>query len=1333
MQLTSRPWRALAATLSAGLVAGTFAAFTISPAVAVDSNSGDNFTVEKVPGGYEVTVELDKPLPIRDDAPSLEADGKSLGIAKESKDGKELSLVTTDASVLSAETIEAGWASQPPGVSTSRALTDVPESAAAAIDEDPTSIGSYEWTEATYNFGAQSIPMAGIGGIRGELQGKIYLPDSGGARPTVILLHGRHTSCSQGTANPNRWPCGANQINVPSYKGYDGTGRALASHGYAVVSIAANAINANDAQLTLDNGALARGQLILDSIAMLDKASKNQNPTYHDAQFDKDVTLAEALGSAKDPNDPADADTPDETLTPAQLVGRFDLTNIGVMGHSRGGEGATAAVTLNQALPTPWGITSVLPLAPVDFGRMTVADIPMQVILPYCDGDVSNQQGQHMIDDSRYAFGDDVLRSAVWVMGANHNFFNTRWTPAKYPYSTSDDWSNSTTRTNDTICGTAPAVAATSIRLTPDQQYQVGTAWMAGWFRMTMGGENQFLPLFDGSGAVPTTVPRDVRSFSTAPASKRNTITTFESTSSLIRTVGTATATPCASLAGRTVPVDLAYCATTSASAMVPHWTPASFGGNVPATPMTRMAWTGSTGEVRVTVPAGKRDQSGYQRLSVKVAADESVTTGTDVTLTVKDGAGASYSSLVSALNPFAVTRFPTSANSTTLKKVVLSQVNVPVTTLATAGLNVSDIREVSFKAATGADALATGAVLLSDLAFESSSVGTAVVKKEATLNVAPTVVEEGNGPGTADVAVFREGSTSGTAVGWVSVLGSATGRGGILLEKVAFAPGETCKVVTAPILGDAATSTSNSTLVKTTVINTSGAVMGDKAFTNVTVREDDGVTGSATALPPAGVQGNPCAEKAAAATPTALSFSDTTPAPGQQITVTGSGYRPGEGVTFSVAGTPVGVGVANASGVVELPLTLAADAAYGPTTISSVGAGSALTGTGSVTVLATTTTSLELAPSAPKIKQAVTLTATVEGDETAGTVQFFDGATLLGSAPTVDGVATFSKPSGFLAGTHDLVAKFGATATAQASESGPVSITLVKGAAPIVMAISTDASTYGTAVTGQVSVGAVGAAEVTVKYGTSTVVVPLTNGSAGFTLPATLAPGSYTVTAQYLGSDELEASPVASAPLTVSKKPTTLLMATSRTSSTFGTVVTGQVSVSESSASSVTVKYGSTTTVVPLANGAGKFSLPATLAPGSYTVTAQFLGTSVLEASAIASAPLVVGKRPTSVGVSGPSTAKGGKSLTVTFAVAGSVAGTYPAGDLKIYQSVGGGAYKLVSTRTLTQTSKGIVKLTTTAPASGKDLRYKATYVGNASFAGSSSGVKTVVVSKKK
>jgi hypothetical protein len=1136
-------WRAGVAAI---LVSIPLAALPSTAGAAdTDLASGPDWNVSRAPGGYLVTVELDQKLPIKSDAPTIEVDGVPVGIATESADGKSLTVFTTDPAVAKADDAEAGWFSKPSGETASAKsarAAEVAPAAAAELDANPSSTGSYEFTESVYNFGAQSVPLAGIGGIRGEMQGKIYLPKTGGARPTVVLLHGRHTSCSTGTANPNRWPCGADQKNIPSFAGYDGTARALASHGYAVVSIAANAINSNDNQLALDNGAQARGQLILDTLSMLDKAGKGEPVSYYDAQSSKDVTLADALADQSPLPGLTQATEP---LSPSDLVGRFDLTDIGLMGHSRGGEGITSAATLNQGLDKPWGIKSILPLAPVDFARMTVPDVAMNVILPYCDGDVSNQQGQHMLDDSRYAFDDDSLRSGVWAMGANHNFYNTVWTPGVYPYSVSDDWGATST---DAVCGPR---ASTNIRMTAQEQYDMGTAYMTGWFRLTLGGEKQFLPMFDGSGSVPAVLNgEDVRSVSTAPSSARKTISTFESTSSLVRTQGTATATVCASAAARTVPQILPSCTTSAlGTAAQPHWTPASNGGNVPATPVTKMSWTtlGSTttpSELRVSVPSAARNASGAERLSVKMAADESVNAGTDLTLTVVDAKGAVYSSPVSTLNPLAINRLPAST-SATLKKIVLQQVNVPTSALTAAGLDVSDVREVRFTAATGADGAATGGVFLSDLAFEKSSVGTPSVKKEPTIDVAAPTVNEGNGPGTADLAVYLDGPARKPVTGYVSVLGSATARGGIAMEKVTFAPGETCKVVTAPILGDTLASSSTSTAVKSSVINTSGAVMGKNALATMTVREDDGMTTTTPMLPSAGIQGDACAELEAVGSTGVVGASAETPAPGEAVVLKASGYRVGEAVTFSLAKAVLGQATADASGDVVLEATIPTDATIGVTPVTAVGSGTGYTSTGSVEVLNATTTSLAMSPTVPAINQPVTLTASVEGADTAGTVEFFDGTTSLGAAAVVDGVATL-KTAGFKAGTHEVTAAFGQTATARTSTSGALSLTLEKGRSGIALALASDSSVYGTGARGSVAVVNGDGGSVRLTYGGRTMDVPLgSSDSASFALPAGLSAGQYTVSAVFTGTDRFEPSGVATANHQVTKAPTSATVST--------------------------------------------------------------------------------------------------------------------------------------------------------------------------------------------
>ncbi|WP_456696035.1 Ig-like domain repeat protein [Aeromicrobium sp. P5_D10] len=1118
-----------------------------SIAVAADGDlaSGSGWEVTQAPGGYLVTVELDKKLPIVSDAPTIEVDGVSIGLATEAADGKSLSVFTTDPDVAEADNAEAGWFSKPSGGTVQKAAA-VPAADAdpEPLDENPASTGSYAFTEAVYNFGAQAIPLAGIGGVRGELQGKVYLPKTGGARPTVILLHGRHTSCtsppgSGGVSNPLRWPCGPNQVNIPSFAGYDGTARALASHGYAVVSIAANAVNSNDNELALDRGAQARGQLLLDTLTMLDQASKGEPVSYRDAQKGQDVTLADALAD-QGPLPGLTVGT--EGLSAADFVGRFDLTNVGMMGHSRGGEGVTSAATLNQALDKPWGIKTILPLAPVDFNRMTVPNVAMNVVLPYCDGDVSNQQGQHMLDDTRYAFDDNSLRSAVWAMGANHNFYNTVWTPGVYPYSVSDDWGANSA---DAVCGPQ---AATNIRMTAQEQYDMGTAYMAGWFRLTMGAEKQFLPMFDGSGSVPAVLNgEDVRSVSTAPATERATIATFESTSSLIRTQGAATATLCASAWGRTLPTQLPTCSTALGTSATPHWTPATNGGNVPATPMTKLSWsalsTGNTtqtpSEVRVTVPAAARKASGYDRLSVKMAAEETVVTGTDVKITVVDGNGVSYSVPVSALNPLAVSRFPGST-SALLKKIVLQQVNLPTSTLADAGLNLSDIREVRLGAATGADATATGSVFLSDLAFENSSVGTPVVKNERTVDLSVPKVAEGNAPGSADIAVYLDAPSSKPVTGYVSVLGSTTSRGGITMEKVSFAPGETCKVVTAQVNGDTLTSSTASTSITSSIINVNGAVQGKKALGSLVVVEDDGVTGSATALPAPGIQGDACAELAASKTTGEVTIDEEIVAPGDAVGLTATGYRVGESVAFTLAGTALATGIADGAGKVAVTASVPADAVLGVNEVSAVGAGTRFTSTGSIEVLQSTATTLSMSPAIPEINESVTLTAQVTGADTAGTVEFFDGTTSLGTGTVAGGAATVTV-DGFKAGDHAITATFAKTATAQASESNVIGLTLAKGKSGIAMLLATDSTVYGTAVKGSVAVANGDGGTVTVKFGGRTIDLPLGGSdSVAFTVPAGLVPGTYGVDAVFNGTDKVDPSGVASTGLKILKKATT-------------------------------------------------------------------------------------------------------------------------------------------------------------------------------------------------
>ena len=903
---------------------------------------GPDFTVRRVAGGFEVELELARELPVVASAPRLLVDGVEVGPAVESADGTSLTVLTTDEAVLDATEVAVA------GVGEASASTDgapAPEAStapagaeAAVLDDDPAALGDHVVTEGTYAFGDRAIPLLNIGGIRGELEGKVYLPDGDGPKPTVVFLHGRHSSCyGSGDRNPDRWPCApapdsdSERIPIPSYVGYDEPARALASNGYAVVSISANAINANDAQLSVDYGAFARGQLVLDSLAMLADVTAGEDVAYHDAWTDTTVTLAEAL----------------DGLTPADLVGQFDLDTVGIMGHSRGGEGVLAASTLNDALPVDeqFGIDAVLPLAPVDYDRIAVPNVPMMTVLPYCDGDVENLMGQHAVDDARHNFDDDALRSAMTVIGGNHNYFNTIWTPGLFPASTSDDWRFA--RSDDPVCDPD---AATTTRLTPAEQRAVGTASMAGFFRLVLGGEDEFLPLFDGSDTIAPTVAgfADIRVTATAPNSSRVDIDTFELPDSSRRPLGDATVQVCESMSDVEVPQALPFCATTLDQAATPHWSPARAAPNIPSSPMLHLTWDQVGDGVAVPVPAAARDASGVERLTVKMAADENVATGTDLTITVADGSGSTWSRPVSALDDDALLRMP-GTTSEWLRKVMLHQVVIPVADLD--GLDVTDLREVWFSGAVGADGTASGGVHLSDLSLATPAVGARVPAQQATVDLVASRVAEGDGPGTAGVAVVLSEPLDHPVTTYVSAFGADDARAGVAMEPITFAPGQTCQVAMVPTHGDDVAGETASSSFTLSATNVSGAVMGIDGFATLTVVEDDGVV-DGDLLPAVGEQGDACVEHAESSTTGEVAVGTRRPVEhGGEVTVVAEGYRTGEVVSFTLGGVEVGSALATADGVVTHVVIVPNVLPRGWTELEAVGAGSGRTAIGQVHV----------------------------------------------------------------------------------------------------------------------------------------------------------------------------------------------------------------------------------------------------------------------------------------------------------------------------------------------------------------------------------------------
>lgn len=295
-----------------------------------------------------------------------------------------------------------------------------------------------------------------------QMTGSIHFPANGeGPFPLVLLMHGRHGTCAiLGIEGIGTHVCPNAMVVEPvdSFAGYDGLAANLASHGYVVASINANQVN--DRDLAGDSGANARAEVALATIDAL-------------------AGVNEAGGSGLD-----------------ALQGRIDLTRIGLMGHSRGGEGMMRATTLNVERGDPYPIVALFALAPTDFARWELADgTAFATILPYCDGDVFNLQGGWMYDDARsdlakgqLSLGADQVLAQVITRGANHNFYNTVWT--------GDDNGGSP----DPWCG---ADESGNGRDEPEEQRAHGDALMASFFRAFVGGEAAFRSYWNGSSPWP--------------------------------------------------------------------------------------------------------------------------------------------------------------------------------------------------------------------------------------------------------------------------------------------------------------------------------------------------------------------------------------------------------------------------------------------------------------------------------------------------------------------------------------------------------------------------------------------------------------------------------------------------------------------------------------------------------------------------------------------------------------------------------------------------------------------------------------------------------------
>jgi dienelactone hydrolase len=531
----------------------------------------------------------------------------------------------------------------------------------ARAGQDELEEGPYEVERAVYDLGDEAFVPSRLG--RGvELVGDVHypagLPD--GPYPLVLFLHGNHSSCYRGRRTRFQWPCPNGWAPLPNYEGYDYVARRLASFGFVVASAGANGVNVHGSRLR-STGMRQRGELL-----------------------ERHLDLWRDWSTAG--GDPFGTD----------FVGNVDLERIGTMGHSRGGEGAIWQVILDRRRPDPYEIDAVLPLAPVDFTRRTVNNVPLSVMLPYCDGDVSDLQGIHFFDDARYRReGDPTPKHTVTVFGANHNFFNTVWTPGEYPGSFDD---------GNRPCGR---------RLDPEGQRRVGSLFIADFFRRYLADAVELDPLWIGAEPPSELAPDQALVSYHAPdlPDRRRDLDRFTGPSDISVNA----------LGGRVAPRRMEryeWCAETWRDACVPG--PLKY-SDVHLTGLSQgvLGWTSRDASVRFRIPSGRSDVAGFDALQLRVAPNPGYAQALGVprqnfVVELTDRAGVSASVPASRIARQALT-FPPGLQRFA-GHVILNQLRFPLELFE--GVDLGDIRDVEVEFSRHR----RGAINVADLAFTAGA-----------------------------------------------------------------------------------------------------------------------------------------------------------------------------------------------------------------------------------------------------------------------------------------------------------------------------------------------------------------------------------------------------------------------------------------------------------------------------------------------------------------------------------------------------------------------------------------------------------------------------------
>ena len=470
--------------------------------------------------------------------------------------------------------------------------------------------------------------------------------------------------------------------------------------------------------------------------------------------------------------------------------------------------------------------------------------------------------------------------------------------------------------------------------------------------------------------------------------------------------------------------------------------------------------------------------------------------------------------------------------------------------------------------------------------------------------------------------------ATSGQTVTLTATVTADAPSTGVPTGSVQFFVGTT-SLGTALLSGNLATLTTTSLPVGTDSLT--AQYLGDSNFT-VSTSNTATVTINATGI----------------ATTTTVSSSANPSVFGQTVTLTAKIARATRGATLTGSVTFYdGSTVLGTATVARRRATLkTATMPVGSHAITAVYSGDANYASSNSDVLTQTvsqdsTTSKVKSSATPSVYgQSVTYTATVKADTPgsgtpSGTVDFYDGTTILGTGDLSAGTATFSTVFSVV-GPHAITAVYSGDIDFTSGTSPALSQTVNQAGTTTLVISTVDPTVYGQPMTFTASVspnfpgsgtptGTITFSSGTTELGTA----PLDGGAASLTTSAVLSVGNHTIKASYSGDNNFKTS-AGTVVQTVNQDSTTATLVSSASPSVYGQSVTFTATVSANApgsgtpSGSVTFMDGTTKLgTVTLSGGTASYNT-AKLATGLHTITAAYNGSSSFTTSSAELSQLV-------------------------------------------------------------------------------------------------------------